>query len=256
MDLKFDQSYTTGYHSSSQIARVLTENWICSNMYCPRCGNRTLRHFENNRPVADFYCPICQNEYELKSKQGNSGKKIPGGAYDAMIQRITSNKHPDFFFMNYSMETFSVKDLIFIPKHFFLPEIIEKRKPLAPTARRAGWIGCNILLDKIPSQGRIPIIISGTIVDRDTVFRHVNQTMRLDVQDLDHRSWIMDILNCINRIESEHFTLNHMYAFEKELQEKHPCNHNIRPKIRQQLQLLRDKDLIQFLGNGTYQKLI
>jgi len=26
-----------------------------------------------------------------------------------------------------------------------VPEIIERRKPLAITARRAGWIGCNIL---------------------------------------------------------------------------------------------------------------
>lgn len=27
-----------------------------------------------------------------------------------------------------------------------LSKIIKKRKALAPTARRAGWIGCNILI--------------------------------------------------------------------------------------------------------------
>ena len=41
-----------------------------------------------------------------------------------------------------------------VPKHFFVPDIIEKRKPLAETARRAGWIGCNIVLKNIPNEGR------------------------------------------------------------------------------------------------------
>ena len=36
------------------------------------------------------------------------------------------------------------------------------------------------------------------------------------------------------------------------LQKKYPWNHNIRPKIRQQLQVLRDRGLISFLGNGQY----
>lgn len=46
-----------------------------------------------------------------------------------------------------------------------------------------------------------------------------------------------------------------MYNFEAELQLKHPENHNVKAKIRQQLQILRDKGLIQFLGNGQYLKL-
>ena len=35
---------------------------------------------------------------------------------------------------------------------------------------------------------------------------------------------------------------------------KHPNNNNIRAKIRQQLQQLRDRGIISFLGNGRYQK--
>ena len=148
MNILFDDSIIANYHSGAQIARVLTENWVNQNMYCPRCGNLHIKHFENNRPVADFYCPVCQNEYELKSKNGAMGSKINDGAYSTMIARITSNENPDFFFMSYSKQELKVKDLIFIPKHFFVPDIIEKRKPLAPTARRAGWVGCNILIDK------------------------------------------------------------------------------------------------------------
>ena len=65
----------------------------------------------------------------------------------------------------------------------------------------------------------------------------------------------MDILNCVNRIPLHMFSLEDMYSFEQELQNKHPENHNIRPKIRQQLQLLRDKGFIEFLGKGKYIKI-
>jgi len=36
------------------------------------------------------------------------------------------------------------------------------------------------------------------------------------------------------------------------LQAKHPENHNVKAKIRQQLQYLRDKGVIEFLGRGHY----
>ena len=76
MNLNFDNIEITQYHSASQIARIKTENWVTRNMYCPRCGNIHINHFENNRPVADFYCPNCKNEFELKSKTGTLDKKI------------------------------------------------------------------------------------------------------------------------------------------------------------------------------------
>lgn len=254
MNLNFNSTIIESYYSNSQIARILTENWVSENMYCPRCGNMYIKHFENNRPVADFYCPYCKNEYELKSKNGSLGHKITDGAYETMIRRITSNENPDFFFMNYSREKLIVKDLILIPKHFFVPDIIEKRTPLKDSARRAGWIGCNILLDKVPKQGRISIISNGNISNMDTVVKKVNKSTKLETQNLNSRGWIIDILNCINKIEHEIFILNEIYAFENELKIKHPFNNNIKPKIRQQLQFLRDKGFLEFLGNGIYKK--
>lgn len=256
MKLDFDHSLIQSYHSNAQIARILTENWVSENMYCPRCGNISIKHFENNRPVADFYCPHCRNEYELKSKNGPLGNKVNDGAYDTMIRRITSNENPDFFFMNYSKEELRVKDLILIPKHFFVPDIIEKRKPLQATARRAGWVGCNILIDKVPDQGRILIISNGNVSHIDSVVAKVNKSTRLEAKNLNNRGWIMDILNCVNKIESEIFVLDEIYKFENGLKSKHPLNNNIRPKIRQQLQFLRDKGFLEFLGNGRYRKVI
>lgn len=171
MDLKFDAGVIAKYHSNSQIARLLTENWAKRNMYCPRCGRLHIEQFKNNRPVADFFCPQCNSEFELKSKSGTLGVKINDGAYATMIERITGNHNPDFFFMSYSKLGQSVENLIFIPKHFFVPDIIEKRKPLEENAQRAGWVGCNIVIDKIPEQGRIPIIVNGVVIDFKQVLK-------------------------------------------------------------------------------------
>lgn len=256
MNLDLEINVIDKYHSPSQIARVLTESWVNKNMYCPRCGNICIESFENNRPVADFYCPACKNEYELKSKDGVLGRKINDGAYRTMIERITSNNNPDFFFMSYSKYELKVRDLVLIPKHFFVPTIIEARKPLASTARRAGWVGCNILIDKIPEQGRIYIVSDGKIVNPNNVIESVRKSVRLETKDINHRGWLFDVLNCINNISSQSFTLNEVYQYESELFEKHPQNHNVKAKIRQQLQFLRDKGFIEFFGNGNYRKIL
>ena len=255
MNLNFENESLIKYHSGSQIARVQTETWVVKNMYCPRCGNLHINHFENNRPVADFYCPKCKNEFELKSKVGTIDKKINDGAYATMIERITSNQNPDFFFMNYSKEKQCVTDFILIPKHFFVPDIIEKRKPLSETARRAGWVGCNILIEKIPEQGRVHIISNGQVNDKQAVLQKVNKGKLLEVVDLTARGWLMDVLNCVNNIQTNSFSLSQCYNFTDYLSIKHPQNHNVEAKIRQQLQILRDLGFIEFLGKGQYRKI-
>ena len=72
---------------------------------------------------------------------------------------------------------------------------------------------------------------------------------------LDARGWILDILNCVNKIEDKVFTLEQMYSFVDVLALKHPENHHIKDKIRQQLQVLRDNGIIEFLGRGRYSKI-
>ncbi|MDO4571703.1 MAG: DpnI domain-containing protein, partial [Planctomycetia bacterium] len=81
MNLYFDMSLVEGYQSVSQRTRLLTENWVAQNMFCPRCGHPELKHFQNNYPVADFFCPNCQNQFELKSKNGFWGGSVNDGAY-------------------------------------------------------------------------------------------------------------------------------------------------------------------------------
>ena len=66
---------------------------------------------------------------------------------------------------------------------------------------------------------------------------------------------MLDILNCINDIKSEIFTLKELYNCADFLKVKHSYNHNIEAKIRQQLQFLRDKGFIEFIGRGIYKKI-
>ncbi len=255
MNILLDEKLAREYNSNSQITRVLTESWIAANMYCPVCGWDSLVKFPNNKPVADFYCPHCGSEYELKSKNGKFGKKIACSSYDIFIQRITSADNPHFLIMSYSREKMKINSLYFVPNFFFVPTIVEKRKPLTKAARRSGWVGCSILFDQIPVQGRIPIIQNSIIMNKDTVIRQAEKLQGIKTDDISARSWLMDILSCVNRIESNEFTLKMVYDFEQELAFKHPDNNNIRAKIRQQLQELRDRGVITFLGNGKYIKI-
>lgn len=254
MNLDLHVNLGEKFHSKSQIARVLTEDWFERNMFCPRCGCLKCEHFENNKPVADFFCPRCGSQYELKSKNGLISSKVSDGAYAAMIKRITSGKSPDFFFLSYSLVNRVVTDFLFVPNHFFIPDVIEKRPPLAPTAKRAGWVGCNILLEKIPIQGRIDVIKAGQITSMERVVAKVANAKRLQLDNLNKQGWLLDVLNCVNMIPKDDFTLDEVYQFETTLSQKRPNNNNIRAKIRQQLQLLRDKGFLEFKGKGTYRK--
>lgn len=252
MNLYFDEELSNGYKNKAQIARVLTEAWVARNMFCPRCGNRHILHFGNNRPVADFYCEKCQNEYELKSKRSPFSSKIVDGAYGTMIRRINENTNPDFLLLHYSDNR--VKNLTLIPKHFIIPSVIEERKPLSENARRAGWVGCNIMIGKIPLQGRIPIIENDTVAEIGSVVHQTSLAYKLEVQNIEARGWLMDVLNCVNAIPTVFFSISDIYKYEMQLQQMHPHNNNIKAKIRQQLQFLRDKGILEFLGNGLYRK--
>lgn len=253
--LSFDQTLVHSYKSNSQKARVLTEAWAGLHLYCPACGQEHLNHYEANKPVADFFCSGCGADYELKSKRQAAyrlEKRITDGAYASMMQRITSLSNPHLLFMTHDGQR--VTSLCFIPKHFFSASCIEPRKPLGPNARRAGWQGCNILLHRIPEAGKIYLIRQNKLLERQKAFELYRQSERMIASNMGCRGWMLDILRCVDDIPSNEFTLSEVYAFEQKLRILHPGNHNIRAKIRQQLQFLRDRGIIEFSSRGQYRK--
>lgn len=254
MNLSFSLNSSEGYQSPPQIVRILTEKWVLSNSYCPSCGNLPLNEFENNRPVADFYCKKCLEEFELKSKKIKLTDTILDGAYSTMIERIHSKNNPNFFFLTYSKDWY-VKDFIIIPKQFFTEEIIIKRPPLPPTARRAGWVGCKIDISKISESGKVFLVKNSKIIDPEIVKQAFNKTLFLRQTSDEAKGWLLDVMKCIDEIQTDLFDLDTVYTFEPKLKLKHPNNNFIKDKIRQQLQTLRDRGILEFVGRGKYKKI-
>lgn len=249
--LGFEEAQAS-YSSSAQVARVATEAFVKATAFCPACGHDALAQQFNNRPASDFVCPHCNEEYELKSKNGKFGGKVVDGAYETLCSRLTSDTNPNFAFLSYSRAERSVTDLFVIPKHFVHPTIIERRKPLAATARRAGWVGCNIRLSEVPERGKVFVIRGGVLSSKVDVLGQWQQSLFLRDEKPEARGWLLDVLWCCEAIGKADFTLDEVYRYEARLSSIYPGNNNVRPKIRQQLQVLRDAGVLEFLGRGTY----
>jgi type II restriction enzyme len=169
-----------------------------------------------------------------------------------MCDAIRSNRTPNLFVMHYDRKAWSVSNVILIPKFAFTLSTIEKRKALGPEARRAGWVGCNIILGQIPADAKIPIVTDGRAINSSDVRNQYARLSPLGELTSENRGWTLDVLNAVRGLGVSNFTLSDVYALEPSLSHLHPHNRHVRDKIRQQLQVLRDLGSLVFLGRGHY----
>lgn len=175
------------------------------------------------------------------------------GAYATMIERLNSSRNPHLFLLHYSPASHAVMNLIVVPKYFFIPDMIVERPPLAATARRAGWVGCRIMLGTIPQAGRIFLVQNGAARAKADVRSEWQRTVFLHEQNSDvAKGWLLNVMRCVERIGRSEFTLNDVYKFEGDMSALYPSNNHVRQKMRQQLQILRDSGFLHFLGHGRY----
>jgi type II restriction enzyme len=240
------------YRSNSQRARVATEGWGLENFFCPNCEARKLKDSPANTHAYDYSCGNCSTTFQLKSQGHAFGSRIVDSAYESMVKAIRADRTPNLFAMHYDRDTWRVENLILIPHFAFPLSAIEKRKPLSATARRAGWVGCNILLSAIPADARIQIISDGKPVPARTVREQYVRVRPLEQVKPEKRGWALDVLNVVSSLGKTEFDLADVYEHEGDLARLHPNNRNVRPKIRQQLQELRNLELLEFCGNGKY----
>ncbi len=252
MLLTFRNELGVSYKSASQRARILTEDWALRNMYCPACVSNRLRSTKNNTEAVDFQCIGCDAEYQLKATSKPIGRKIVDAGYDAMMRAIREDRLPHFLFLSYDNILARVNDLMMVPSFCLSASAIEARKPLGANARRAGWVGCNIILDSVPTDGRIRVVQHGRVFGKEVVRRSFHEVEALRELSVKSRGWTLDVLTLLQSLKKDAFTLKKVYSFEKTLSEMHPENRNVKPKIRQQLQVLRDLGYIDFLGRGFY----
>ena len=202
--------------------------------------------------MIDYSCPSCGSSFQLKSQSKRIGARIVDAAYSEMKRAILGDRTPNLYVMYYDLGAWSVRTLILIPRFAFSLSAVECRKPLALTARRAGWVGCNIVLDKIPVNARIPLVQDGKVQPKQSVrdaYQHLRPLEDLQARE---RGWSLDVLRVVQTLKKREFSLQDVYAHANALAKLHPANHHVPDKIRQQLQVLRDLGLLEFLGGGEY----
>lgn len=254
MDIRMDSMCATGFKSRCQIARKVTEAWAVSNLYCIACESDRVTPLPTNTQAADFSCAECGAAYQLKSMRRWNERRVPDAGYDAMMRAIKNDSTPNLLLMHYS-DDWLVRSLLLVPSFFFSAAAVEKRSPLSPVARRAGWVGCNILLSEIADDGKIRVISQGIPQPPQLVRDRFRSVRPLADVDCRTRGWTLDVLRMIRRLGRRSFSLQDVYSFEDDLSAIYPNNRNIRPKIRQQLQVLRDIGLVAFEGSGRYRML-
>ena len=105
------------YKSPAQRARVVSEEWGRCNLYCPNCQSPYLNPAPNNTPAVDYFCPVCDSPFQLKSKSSPIGDRIVDAAYEAMRRAILEDRTPNLYALHYERMSWQVRNLILVP-HF------------------------------------------------------------------------------------------------------------------------------------------
>lgn len=252
MDLKLPTHLAKSYKSKSQVARVITEAWVVKNISCPSCGSKLIEYPANEKSK-DVYCSACKIDYQIKSSKSRFSKKITGAEYNTTLNSVKNSKNPSLMLLFYDEKNMMVVDFQIIHHSFITEKNIIPRKPLSPTARRAGWQGCLIDIEEIPEIAKIFYIKNGIA----NIYRIVNKrwiaSNHVKDMSVESRGWLFDVLSIVDKRPNK-FSLADIYKYENIFEKLHPNNNNIQAKIRQQLQLIRDMGIIEFTGRGEYQK--
>ena len=210
-----------------------------------------------NAPITDYRCPRCSAAYQLKSTKGTFGLTVPNSAYEPKMAAIRNGSAPHYAFLRYSPDLWQVTDLFVIPGHLLNSGLIRRRNPLRKTARRSGWVGSNILLGRIPGDVRVHVVSGGIVRDPSEVRTDWRRYSFLQSDQRSSSGWGADVLLCVRTLQDEtksrEFTLQDFYGrFSAELALRYPDNQHIEAKVRQQLQVLRDGGVLEFLGRGRF----
>ncbi len=252
MRLEMPGELASPYKNPAQQTRVVSEAWGEENLYCSNCASNRLRRLPANTPALDFECPQCRALFQLKSQRHRFATRIVDAAYDKMREAIVEGGAPNLLALHYDATRWTVQDLILVPSFAFSLSSLEKRKALSPSAVRANWVGCNILLSNIPLDARIAVVSEGTVTNPQVVRKQYGHLRPLQMLRAEARGWTLDVLNVVRTLRKAEFTLAEVYAQESVLARLHPDNLHVRDKIRQQVQRLRDMGFVEFLGGGRY----
>ena len=132
------------------------EERIVRDCRCPSCKRcRTLVRLPNNFKCADVVCDFCGYLAQVKTTTKPDVAVLParvmGSAWGPQQARMKAGIYFPLFLV------LATKDrrqyaIYYLSADLQTPEIFEPRKPLSPTAKRAGWQGFNYRLDTVRSS--------------------------------------------------------------------------------------------------------
>lgn len=230
----------------------MSEAWGLGNLYCPNCNSPSLTSTPNSTPAYDYVCPKCKLFFQLKSKGSPIGSSIADAAYSAMMKAILEDRTPNLYALHYSKITWEVRNLLLIPHFAFPASAIQQRNPTTPRGRASSWVSCNIVLKNIPLDARINVVSNGVQTPPHVVREQFRRLKPLEEIKPEKRGWTLDVLRIVRSLGKKEFLNSDVYAFEPYLERLHPDNRHVKDKIRQQLQVLRDKGLLVQVGRGVW----
>lgn len=251
MRLTCDVGIADFYKSPSQRARIISESWFATNGYCLACDADSLVRTTPNTIATDFSCAVCGHGYELKTFRRRPQKSLVDGAYGTLMSQIEAGLTPTLCLLERN-DIWRVISLVAIHASLLTPWAVEPRPPLREGARRTGWIGCNIRVDRIPPDAKISLIEGGVVHSKLDVRRKFRKYIPLSNLSAEQRGWTAMTLRIARGLGKPNFSLRHLYQREVEFAKAYPNNRHVREKIRQQLQVLRDLGVLTFKGDGKY----
>jgi hypothetical protein len=136
------------------------ESAVAQRISCPRCNKpKQLTRLPANFQCADVICKFCGFLAQVKAtKLRGTTTELPavilGAAWGPQHEQIIAGIYHGLYVVCYDSAEKLVR-IDFIPAHILqvTPEVFEPRKPLSESAKRAGWQGFMIRLDKLPAVG-------------------------------------------------------------------------------------------------------
>jgi type II restriction enzyme len=256
MRLKCNPALADHLHSPSQKSRVISEAWFAGEGYCLNCSSNRVTPTTPGTVARDYVCPRCGQPYELKSSAKVHTRTVNDGGYASMLRRIRAAEAPALMLLHYSPE-WCVQQLVAIHPVFLTPKVVMKRKT-AHTRPRTGaqYQMCDLNLTLIPPDGKIVLVGDGQARPEADARREFRESKRFADVPLAKRGWAALVLAAVRKIGKTEFTSKDIYAFADQFHSVYPKNSHIEPKIRQQLQVLRDLGYLEFPERGRYRMLL
>jgi hypothetical protein len=129
--------------SAKQERGSFGEKLVVTYCSCPRCKReKTLKRLPTNFKCADIICDFCGYMAQVKTHSTNNVEeipaRIPGASWKAQKDRIDAGIFIPLFLVLVSE---AAQSIFYLSTDAQNREIFSPRKPLAVTAKRAGWQG-------------------------------------------------------------------------------------------------------------------